>query len=141
MTDQHAVSISLNWLRNVSLSHCFRQFQSGHWPQVPANQGFTNRLNSGRYSGFSLSLAHSNEPEHPARIAGASISLNRHRIAQFRHRFIPFEPRAFIASACGTGTCDKYKTGPFDGITSWFTSIKGSPTGALGPFVAEPTQN
>lgn len=94
-----------------------RHFQGRLGPQTSVNQGFTNRLNSGRHSGFSLSLAHSNEPELPARIAGASISLNRHRFAQFRHRFIPFEPSAFVASACGTGTCEMYKIGPFIEIT------------------------
>lgn len=116
-------------------------FGNANWSQALASQGFTNRLNSGRCSGFSLSLAHSSEPELPARIAGASVSLNRHRNAQFRYRFIPFEPRAFIASSCETGTCDKYKSSLFVGVTSWFTPISSTSTGTCVPFVGERTDN
>ena len=109
--------------------HWFRHFPSGYLPQVSTNQGFLNELSPVRCSGFSLSLAHSTEPELPARISGASISLNRHRNAQFRHRFTPFGQTVDSTSHCRTGTCDKCKTGPFVEITPWFTPISDIPTG------------
>jgi hypothetical protein len=134
-------SKSLNRLCNVSFRHCFRHFTNGHLSQVPANQGFANRLNARRTTGFSLFLAHSSDSSLQPKMGGRSVSVNRPRNALFRHSLTPFGPPVIDANHCMEGTCDKCKPCPFDGITSWFTPISGSPTGAFVPFVAEPTQN
>lgn len=124
----------------LQLSLFSRAFGIASWPQVPANQGFTNGLSSVRCSEFSLSLAHSNEFELLARIEGPGESLNHRRNALFRHRSTPFQHAEYFASPCQIGTYDKCKSDPFVEITPWFTPISGIPTGIFVPFVGERTE-
>ncbi len=140
-TEKYAESISLNWLRNVSHRHCFRHFQSEPSSQVPANQGFRDRLNPAGCAGFSLFLAHSNDSGPQPRMGGRSVSVNRPRSATFRHSFTPFGPPVIDANHYREVTCDKCKFPRFVGTTPLFKPIRGIPAGDFLSFGAEPTEN
>jgi len=105
--------------------HYFRHFQSGHLPQVFANQGFTNGLKPVRCAGVSLFLAHSNERGPLPRKNGQTVSLNHRRNVGFRQIFTPSEPLLVPLSLCIETVCDKYKSRQIVEITPLFIPIRG----------------
>jgi hypothetical protein len=106
-------------------------FGNTRWPQVPANQGFRDRLNPAGCAGFSLFLAHSNDSGPQPRMGGRSVSVNRPRSATFRHGFTPFGPPVIDASRFGGGTSDQCKPDPFVETTPLSTPFGDIPTGTL----------